>query len=79
MGCMTIGMAAFSLYFVINYPAGIGIYWIASGIVGLIINVVVGNLYSPKKTIARIMIDETVERRSKENNIKFAVRANNEK
>ncbi len=79
MGCMTVGMALFSLYFVINYPAGIGIYWIASGIVGLIINVVVGNLYSPKKTIAKIMVEETVERRSKENNIKFVANANNEK
>lgn len=79
MGCMTIGMAAFSLYFVINYPAGIGIYWIASSVFALLTNVVVGHFYSPKKVLAKIMVDETVERRSREENIKFAASANEQK
>ncbi len=71
MGCMMFGMPLFSLYFVVNYPAGIGIYWIASSIFSFIITVVVGHFYSPKKTIAKIMVDETVARRSKENNTKL--------
>lgn len=66
LGCMTVGMALFSLYFVINYPAGIGIYWIASGIFGLITSIIVGHFYNPKKMLAKIMVDETVERRSRE-------------
>ena len=79
MGCMTIGMAGLSLWFVVSYPAGIGIYWIASGLFGFIQSVVIGHFYSPKKTLAKLMVDETVERRSKENNIKFAAKMKNEK
>lgn len=71
MGCMMFGMPLFSLYFVVNYPAGIGIYWIASSIFSFIITIVIGHFYSPKKTIAKIMVDETVARRSKENNTKL--------
>ena len=70
MGCMMFGMPLMSLYFVVSYPAGIGIYWIASSIFSFIITVIVGYFYSPKKTLARLMVDETVARRSKENNTK---------
>ncbi len=71
MGCMTFGMPLFSLYFVVNYPAGIGIYWIASSIFGFLSTIIIGHFYNPKKMIAKIMVDETVERRSKENNTKL--------
>lgn len=71
MGCMTFVMPLFSLYFVVNYPAGIGIYWIASSIFGFLSTVIIGYFYSPKKTIAKIMVDETVARRSKENSLKL--------
>lgn len=71
MGCMTFGMPLFSLYFVVNYPAGIGIYWIASSIFGFLTTVIIGHFYNPKKMIAKLMVDETVERRSKENNTKL--------
>ena len=70
MGCMMFGMPLLSLYFVINYPIGIGVYWIASGLFGFISTVIIGYFYSPKKTLARLMIDETIERRSKEENAK---------
>ena len=70
MGCMMFGMPLLSLYFVINYPIGIGVYWIASGLFGFISTVIIGYFYSPKKTLARLMIDETIERRSKEDNAK---------
>lgn len=72
MGCMTIFMSAFSLYFVIRFPAGIGVYWITSGVLGLISSVVIGQLYTPKKMLARDMIDETIEARSREKAIKVA-------
>lgn len=71
MGCMTVGMAAMSLYFVVSYPAGIGVYWIVSGLLGLASTIIIGQLYSPKKVLARVMVDETIERRSRENNIKL--------
>ena len=71
MGCMTFVMPLFSLYFVISYPAGIGIYWIASSIFGFLSTVIIGHFYNPKKTIAKLMVDETVERRSKENSLKL--------
>lgn len=71
-GCMTIGMPLFSLYFVVGYPAGIGIYWIASSIFGFLSTVIIGHFYNPKKMMAKLMVDETVERRSKENSIKLA-------
>lgn len=71
MGCMTFGMPLFSLYFVVNYPAGIGIYWIASSIFGFLSTVIIGHFYNPKKMIAKLMVDETIERRSKENNTKL--------
>ncbi len=70
-GCMTLGMPLFSLYFVVGYPAGIGIYWIASSIFGFLSTVIIGHFYNPKKMMARLMVDETVERRSRENNIKL--------
>ncbi len=70
MGCMMFVMPLLSLYFVISYPAGIGIYWISSSIFSFIITVIVGHFYSPNKTIARLMVDETVARRSKEINTK---------
>ncbi|MBR6939765.1 MAG: YidC/Oxa1 family membrane protein insertase [Clostridia bacterium] len=72
MGCMTVFMAGFSLYFVILFPAGIGVYWITSGILGLISSIVIGQIYSPKKMLARNMVDETIERRSREKAIIFA-------
>lgn len=72
-GCMTFGMPLFSLYFVVNYPAGIGIYWIASSIFGLISTVIIGQIYNPKKMLAKLMVDETVVRRSRENNLKQTV------
>ncbi len=71
MGCMLIFMPLMSLWFVWKFPIGIGVYWIASGLFGFISTVIIGHFYSPKKTLARLMIDETVERRSKEENQKL--------
>ena len=71
VGCMMIFMTAFSLFFVVKYPAGIGIYWIASGVFGLITSIVVSKIYSPKKMFAKLMVEETIQRRSRENSIKL--------
>ena len=73
MGCMTFGMPLFSLYFTFQFPAGIGIYWIASNVFALIQTVILSFTHSPKKMIAKAMVDETVERRSREENLKRAL------
>ena len=72
MGCMTFGMPLFSAYFAFQFPAGIGIYWIASNIFALIQTVILSITHNPKKMIAKVMVDETVQRRSREENLKRA-------
>ncbi len=74
MGCMTVFMAILSLTFVIQYPAGIGVYWITSSVVALISSIVIGQIYNPKKMLARLMVEETVQHRSRENNIKLVAK-----
>lgn len=71
MGCMTFGMPLISLYFVTMFPAAIGIYWIINNIYSFIQTLVVGHFYSPEKVIAKTMVEETIYRRSKENNLKI--------
>lgn len=73
MGCMTFMSPVMSLMFTFMFPAGVGVYWIISNIFSFIQQVVLSYLYSPKKVIAQQMVDETVVRRSKENNTKRRV------
>ena len=71
MGCMTFGMPLFSLYFVTLFPAAIGIYWIINNVYSFIQVLLVGRIYSPEKVIAKTMVEETIQRRSKEANTKL--------
>ena len=73
MGCMTFMSPFMSLVFTFMFPAGVGVYWIISNIFSFIQQVVLTSLYSPKKVIAQQMVDETVVRRSRENNTKRRV------
>ena len=73
MGCMTFMSPVMSLMFTFMFPAGVGVYWIISNIFAFVQQVVLTALYSPKKVIAQQMVDETVTRRSKENNTKRRV------
>ncbi len=73
MGCMTFMSPVMSLMFTFMFPAGVGVYWIISNIFSFIQQVALTALYSPKKVIAQQMVDETVVRRSKENNTKRRV------
>ncbi len=73
MGCMTFMSPVMSLVFTFMFPAGIGVYWIISNIFSFVQQVVLTYIYSPKKVIAQQMVDETVVRRSKENNAKRRV------
>lgn len=73
MGCMTFMSPLMSLWFTFMFPAGVGFYWIISNILSFIQQVILTNVYSPKKVLAQQMVDETVVRRSKENNTKMRV------
>jgi len=67
---MTFGMPLFSVYFTFLFPVGIGIYWIASNIFAFIQTVVISFTHSPQKMTAKLMIEETIQRRSREENLK---------
>lgn len=73
MGCMTFMSPMMSLWFTFMFPAGVGFYWIISNILSFIQQVILTNVYSPRKVLAQQMVDETVERRSKENNTKMRI------
>ncbi len=70
MGCMTFMSPAFSLYFSYQMPAGVGFYWIISNILSFIQTVGLSVAIKPEVTIAEQMIDETVQRRSREVSLK---------
>lgn len=70
MGCMTFMSPLMSVWFTFLFPAGVGVYWIMSSFFQLIQTLLLNYTHSPHKVIARNMIDETVERRSREASIK---------
>lgn len=70
MGCMTFFSPIMSVVFTFMFPAGVGVYWIMSSFFTLVQTVLLNITHNPQKVIARNMIDETVERRSREENIK---------
>ena len=70
MGCMLFGMPLFSVWIAWSLPVGMGMYWILSGVVAFIQTLILGNIFAPRKTIARDMVEETIYRRSFEKNKK---------
>ena len=69
-GCTMLMMPLMSVWFTFMFPSGIGVYWIASNIYTAVQSVVLKKVLSPQKNIAKLMIKESVERRSRENSIK---------
>ena len=70
MGCTMLMMPAMSVWFAFMFPSGIGVYWIASNIFAFFQTFIMKKFMSPQKNIAKLMVKETVERRSRENSIK---------
>ena len=70
MGCMTFMSPMISVVFAVTLPAGIGFYWIISNVLSFIQMVALAAIYKPEDIIAMQMIDETVERRSREQSVK---------
>lgn len=73
MGCMTFMSPVISGIFAYTLPAGVGFYWIISNILSFIQTVALAIFIKPENIIAGQMIDETVERRSREESIKKRV------
>ena len=69
-GCTMLMMPIMSVVFTFMFPSGIGVYWITSNIFATLSSFVMRKIYSPQKNIAKLMIKESVERRSRENSIK---------
>ncbi|MBQ0135498.1 MAG: YidC/Oxa1 family membrane protein insertase [Oscillospiraceae bacterium] len=70
MGCMLLFMPFMSLWLGYTFPIGIGVYWAINSILGLIQMIIINKIYEPKRVIAKMMIDESIERRNKEANVK---------
>ncbi len=69
-GCMTFMSPVMSLIFTFMFPAGVGVYWIMSSMISFLQTLILNYSHSPQRVIANAMIDETVERRSREASIK---------
>jgi len=70
MMVMSLGMPIFSAFISLTMPVGVGIYWIVSSLVGLVQTMVLAWTHPPQKMLAKSMVDETIERRSRENSRK---------
>ena len=76
MMVMSLGMPLMSVMFSLSFPIGIGIYWIVSSLAGLVQIVVLSYTHPPQRMLARSMVDETIERRSRENSRKRVAEIN---
>lgn len=70
MGCMMLFTPAMQISFAFLFPTVVGIYVIMSTVVSFAQMVVLNITHSPQKVLAKLMVEETVERRSKEANIR---------
>lgn len=67
---MNLMMPLFSLYIAFKVPAAVGFYWIISNVVSILQQIYIAVVHPPRKSQAKLMIENTVERRSREENIK---------
>ncbi len=78
MGCMSLMTPAMSIYFSFLFPASVGVYIIMSSSLSFVQMIVMNKVYSPKKVLAREMVNETINRRAREEILKKAAEKNNE-
>ena len=70
MYLMMLMMPLFSLYIAFKVPAAVGFYWIISNLVIIIQQLFIAKAFPPKKSQAKLMIENTIYRRSREENVK---------
>ena len=68
MGCMMFSMPVMQIVFAFMFPISVGLYIIMSSLLSFAQMIILNHIYSPKKVLAKTMIDETIYRRSKEAN-----------
>ena len=71
MGCTFIFMPFMSLWLAYSFPVGIGIYWALNSLLSFIQMLILNQTHSPQKVLAKIMVQETGVRRSKEESVKI--------
>lgn len=70
MMIMMLMMPFFSFYISFKVTAAVGFYWIISNIVAILQQIFIFKQYPPRKSQAKLMVENTIERRSREENIK---------
>ena len=70
MMMMMLMMPFFSFYISFKVTAAVGFYWIISNIVAVLQQLFIAKAYPPKKTQAKLMVENTIERRSREESLK---------
>ncbi len=78
MGCMSLMTPAMSIYFSFLFPASVGIYIILSSFLSFIQMIITNKVMSPKKLLAKQMVDETINRRAREKVLKNVAKNKNE-
>lgn len=70
MMAMMFMMPLFSLFIAFQVPAAVGFYWTISNVVAILQQLFIAKFFPPRKSQAKLMIENTIERRSREENIK---------
>lgn len=78
MGCMSLMTPAMSIYFSFLFPASVGVYIIMSSALSFVQMIIMNKVYSPKKVLAKEMVNETINRRAREKVIKNVAENKNE-
>ena len=58
------------LYIAFKVPAAVGFYWIISNLIAILQQLFIAKFFPPRKSQAKLMVENTIERRSREENIK---------
>lgn len=69
---MMLMMPLFSFYISFKVSAAVGFYWIISNLVAMAQQLVMAKFFPPKRNIAREMVENTIQRRAREESIKNA-------
>ncbi len=78
MGCMSLMTPAMSIYFSFLFPASVGVYIILSSFFSFIQMLITNQVMTPKKLLAKQMVDETINRRAREKILKNVSEKKNE-
>ena len=78
MGCMSLMTPAMSIYFSFLFPASVGVYIILSSFLSFIQMIITNKVFSPKKLLAKQMVEETINRRAREKVLKNVSAKKNE-